>query len=62
MKEIREKKRLEMKQANSSESQVSESIIEVRLSFSCGYIHVDIDVNKRGQRGEECIWLKNLLS
>ena len=49
MKEIREKKRLEVKQANSSESQVSESIIEI--SFSCCYIHVD--VNKRGQRGEE---------
>ena len=35
MKEIREKKRLEVKQANSSEFQVSESIIEIRLSFSC---------------------------
>ena len=60
MKEIREKKRLEVKQANSSESQVSESIIEIYLSFSCCYIHVD--VNKRGQRGEEYLWLKNFLS
>ena len=48
MKEIREKKRLEVKQANSSESQVSESIIETCLGFSCCYIHVD--VNKREQK------------
>ena len=39
MNEIREKKRLEVKQANSSESQVNESIIEICLSFSCCYIH-----------------------
>ena len=41
MKEIREKKRLEVKQANSLKSQVSETIIEICLSFSCCYIHVE---------------------
>ena len=33
MKEIREKKRLEIKQANSSKSQISETIFEIGLCF-----------------------------
>ena len=53
MKKIGEKKKLEVKQVNFSKSQVSETIIEIRLSFSCCYIHVD--VNRRKQRGEEYI-------
>ena len=53
------KKRLEVKQANSWKSQVSETVIEIRLSFSCCDIHVD--VNRQKQRGKECLWLKNPL-
>ena len=52
------KKRLEVKQANSSKSHVSETVIEIRLSFSCD---VYVDVNRRKQRGEECLWLKKTL-